>query len=112
MKMPAVYSLISIPLILHTIGLILLAYFSWGSNLTTSKFIVSTLSVVCMVSVIFSIRNEKAFINLKGLAVDKKHIHLEEVLNLMPKYYRVSRLGFYKILLLLYLIVAFLPWIK
>jgi hypothetical protein len=65
-----------------------------------------------MVSVIFSIRTEKAFLNLKELAVDEKHIHLEEVLNLMPKYYRVSRLGFYKILLLLYLIVGILPWIS
>jgi hypothetical protein len=110
--MSAVYSLISIPLILHTIGLILLAYFSWGSISNTSNIIISIFSVACMVSVIFSSRSEKAFTNLKKLAVDEKHIHLEEVLNLMPKYYRVSRLGFYKILLLLYLVVGILPWIK
>ena len=110
--MSAVYPLISIPVILHTIGLILLAYFSWLSNSTTSNIIVSTFSVVCMVSAIFSIRNEKTYSDLKELAVDEKHIHLEEVLNLVPKYYRVSRLGLYKILLLLYLSVGILPWIK
>ena len=110
--MSAVYPLISIPVMLHTIGLILLAYFSWVSNSTTSNIIVSTFSVVCMVSAIFSIRNEKTYSDLKELAVDEKHIHLEEVLNLVPKYYRVSRLGLYKILLLLYLSVGILPWIK
>ena len=112
MKMSAVYSLIPIPLILHTLGLILLAYFSWASNSTTSNIIVSIFSVVCMVSAIFSIRNEKAYTNLKELAVDEKHIHFEEVLNLMPKYYLVSRLGLYKILLLLYLGVGIFSWIK
>ena len=112
MKMSAVKSLISIPLILHTIGLILLAYLSWASNSNTSNVIVSFLSVVCMVSAIFSIRNEKAYTDLKELAVDEKHIHLEEILNLMPKYNRVSRLGLYKIILLLYLSVGILPWIK
>ena len=110
--MSAVYSLIPIPLILHTIGLILLANFSWASNSTSSNIIVSILSAVCMVSAIFSIKNEKVYTHLKEFAVDEKHIHLEEVLNLMPKYYRVSRLGFYKILLLLYLLVGILPWIK
>jgi hypothetical protein len=65
-----------------------------------------------MVSAIFSIRNEKAYIDLKELAVDEKHIHLEEVLNLMPKYFRVSRLGLYKILILLYLVVGIFPWIS
>ena len=112
MNMSAVYSLIPIPIILHTLGLILLAYFSWASSSTTSNIIVSIFSVVGMVSAIFSIRNEKAYIELKERAVDEKHIHLEEVLNLMPKYYRLSRLGLYKILLLLYLGVGIFPWIK
>ena len=111
-KMSAVYSLIPIPLILHTIGLILLAYFSWASNSTSSNIIVSILSAVCMVSAIFSIKNEKVYTHLKEFAVDEKHIHLEEVLNLMPKYYRVSRLGLYKILILLHLVVGIFPWIK
>jgi hypothetical protein len=112
MKMSAVYSLIPIPLILYILGLILLAYFSWASNSTTSNIIVSILSVVCMVSAIFSIRNEKAYIELKERTVDEKHIQYEEMINLMPKYYLVSRLGLYKILLLLYLGVGIFPWIK
>ena len=112
MKMSAVYSLIPIPLILHTLVLILLAYFSWASNSTTSNIIVSIFSVVCMVSAIFSIRNEKAYTELKERAVDEKHIQYEEMITLMPKYYFVSRLGLYKILLLLYLGVGIFPWIS
>ncbi len=112
MKMSAVYSLIPIPLILHILGLILLAYFSWASNSTTSNIIVSILSLVCMASAIFSIRNEKAYIELKERAVDKKHIQYEEMITLMPKYYSVSRLGLYKILILLYVVVGIFPWIS
>ncbi len=112
MKMSAVYPLIPIPLILHTLGFIILAYFSWASNSTTSNIVVSIFSVALVFSAIFSIRNEKAYTDLKELAVDEKHIHLEEVLNLMPKYFRVSRLGLYKILLLLYLSGGIFPWIK
>jgi hypothetical protein len=65
-----------------------------------------------MVSVIFSIRNEKAYTELKDRAVDEKHIQYEEIITLMPKYYLVSRLGLYKILLLLYLGVGIFPWIS
>ena len=110
--MSAVYPLISIPVILHTIGLILLAYFSWASNSTTSNIIVSILSIVCMVSAIFLIRNEKAYIELKDRAVDEEHIQYEEMITLMPKYYFVSRLGLYKFLLLLYLGAGIFPWIS
>ena len=112
MKRSTVYSLIPIPLILHTLGLILLAYFSWASNSTTSNIIVSILSLFCIVSAIFSIRNEKAYTELKDRAVDEKHIQYEEIITLMPKYYLVSRLGLYKILLLLYLGVGIFPWIS
>jgi hypothetical protein len=65
-----------------------------------------------MVSAIFSIRNEKAYTELKDRAVDEKHIQYEEIITLMPKYYLISRLGLYKILLLLYLGVGIFPWIS
>jgi hypothetical protein len=65
-----------------------------------------------MVSAIFSIRNEKAYIELKERAVDEKHVQYEEMIALMPKYYLVFRLGLYKILLLLYLGVGIFPWIS
>ena len=112
MKMSAVYSLISIPLILHTIGFILLAYFSQASNATASNIMISIFAAALMISSVFSIRNEKAYADLKELAVDERHIHMEEVLNLMPKYFRVARLGLYKILFLLYLAAGVFPWIR
>ena len=65
-----------------------------------------------MVSAIFSIRNEKAYTELKERTVDEKHAQYEEMIALMPKYYLVSRLGLYKILLLLYLGVGIFPWIS
>ena len=111
-KISAVYSLISIPLILHTIGLVLLAYFSRASTSITSNIIISFISAVLTAATIFSIKNEKAYTDLKNVAVNEKHIHLEEVLNLMPKYYRVSRLGLYKILILLYFVFGVFPWVS